>query len=306
MSFLGKLVYLSLFPGAAFLVLAGSLAGAIAEWVRGTEKGGAEGANRFSELWRPFTGGRDGEDPAHTLTWIVPPIRLLSVAWVSCILFGFLEGDTVLVFALLVAWAASDLLLSRVYGDGEAEDRQAHKATAALGWALVLATVLAAISLRTGEVELSRIIHWQADNGMLVASVSGAGSLTTAGIDLAFLAALLAAISMMGLEPFGRGWSAGRGESPGIPGPALAAMRASEMAMLVTAPLLLVALFLAGPAGNWYESLFWALKVIAILAATALACRAAAGWRARALEPYLAGAAAVLALAGLALVWAGV
>lgn len=305
MSFIGKIAYLALFPGALSLLLAGAAARGTLEAVSAVLKAPRDtpSASLYSIYERFSAKPARAGFLSSAVLWTAPPARLFAVSWVVCVVTGFLDGDTVLVFFLMLLALAAQLVVPRTSGEPVGVSMEN---AAVLGCAVALALALAGVSLRTGEVEVASIISWQVRNGFLVASSAG-GALARSGSILGLVGALVAGLALMGLRPFRRAGPAGsQGDArEGLSGPPLAALQVSDAAMLIAAPLLVVSLFMAGGASNFYEIAFWALKVLGVVVLCgvidAVACRFA---RRRALA-FVSGAGCAAALAGFLLVWIG-
>lgn len=309
MSFLGRLAYLTLFPGMLFVLIAGITArgvlAAMSGAATGSPPGGPAGGLRSS--YRLLTVESVGTwGSLEALQWAAPVVKLVALSWVSCVVTGFVTGDFFLVFALLLLAAASDLLLANTSLNPRVVAGVAGEAWWLIGWAVPLALVLGAVSVRTCEVGLSGFLEWQALNGGLLWAPGDV--LAQTGTALCFVAAFFCVSSMARLRPLGRSlWAELPSGYPcDISGAPLVMVRASESSMFLLAPLLLVVLFLAGSAGRWYEVVFWALKVFGLLLVLGVVDL---------LSPRLrSGRAAVLslvwsgtfALAGLVLIWLGV
>lgn len=247
------------------------------------------------------------ENQPRALQWLAPAVRLFAFSWVSCIIFGFLPGDIVLVYALLLLSSCADLVLCFTSGNPRVRQNSWPETVSSLGWALPLAFVFAGLALRTGSVSLARVISFQEAYGVLLGSTVG-GALALAGSWLLFLVSLMCAVSLMRTRPFGRDYF---GDAPGgiawdTSGAPLALLRLSEAASLFVVPLLLVALFLAGPVSNWYEAVFWGLKLTGIFLLLALFDTASAGLRSDGVLSWLLGAGSLVAIVGLLLIRFGV
>lgn len=250
--------------------------------------------------------------PLEALSWLAPAVRLFALSWVSCIIMGFLGGDLLLVFTLLLLASSADLLLCFASSNPRVRQNSRPEAASALGWAVPLAFVIAGVclrigALRPGEMTVAGLLKWQADNGILLGSAVG-GAFAQVGTALALVAALICALALMRLRPFGRGYfsDAPGGVAADLSGPPLAALRMSEAASLFVVPLLVVALFLGGPASTWYEVVFWVLKAVGFLLLFGIADLMSARLRSDRVVLWLLGAGSALALAGLLLVWVGV
>lgn len=311
MSFVGKLVYLALFPGLLFTCLAGLTARGLLGGMTGVVTGGSPrgpaigltGALRLLTAECIPAGG-----PLHAVMWIAPPVELFALSWVSCLIFGFLGGDLVLLFTLLLLSSAAGMLICFASGNPRVRQNGPSEAAAVLGWAVPLALVIAGVSLRTGEVTVAGLIDWQAGNGGLLWSTAGGGSLAVAGTAMMLAGSLVSVLLLLRFRPLGRGLfsDAPGGVAQDISGPPLALLRMAETASLFVVPLLLVALFLAGPASNWYEVSFWALKVVGLLVLLGVVDMVSARARTERLLLWSVGAGGGLALAGLVLIWVGV
>ena len=308
MSFAGKIVYLVLFPGALTLLLTGAAArlvlGAVSAAARAPRDVRPPG---LLSIYSSFAGEPRGEAVfAGAVVWAAPPARLFAVSWVACIVSGFLEGDLVLVYFLLLLALAARLAASHAAGVVERGPDATAEYGALVGCAAALGLALAVVALRTGEVEFSRVLNWQVQNGSLIAH-TGDGALALAGSALGLAGALIAGLGLMRLGPFHvQGRAGAHGDAPvRLAGPPLAVLEASDVAMLAVVPLLITALFFAGGAGTWYQVAFWALKVLGVLVvsgAVGAACARLKGSHALAVLP---GVGCALALAGLIMVWTG-
>jgi formate hydrogenlyase subunit 4 len=310
MVFVGKFAYLVLFPGMLFIVLSGLAAGAVLSGVgtalAGNERrGGGPGITYLLHAARSeciSTGGS-----LQAVTWIAPVVKLLALSWISCIVFGFIAGDLVLLYVLLLLASGCDVVVALLSGNPRARQAAWPEAASLISWAVPLALVLAALALRTGQATVSGLIAWQTTNGVMVAASAGGGA-AQAGSVLALLAALASGIALARLRPLGRGYfsDAPAGILDDVSGPPLSFFIAGGTAALFVVPLVLVALFFAGPAGNWYEVVFWALKALGIFVLLALVDVVSARARASRVLLWGAGIAGALALAGFILIWTGV
>lgn len=310
MAFVGKLAYLFLFPGLLFVLMSGLVARAILAGMSTAVTGGpattlpgnTRRVVRLIGRESLATGGA-----LNVLQWAAPAVKLLALSWVSCILIGFLPGDLVLLFALLLLTSSCDLVLVFCSANPRVRQNGRAEAACALGWAVPLALVLAGVALRTGEVGISPIIRWQAANGVLVAS-SASGVTAAVGSALGMFAAFTTTLCLARMKPLGRGLldDPPGGIASDLSGPPLAMLNMSQIALYFVVPLLLVVLFLAGPASTWHGIAFWVLKVgsvVVILGVFDLVSSRARSGRALA---WSLGVAGGLALAGLVLVWIGV
>ncbi|PKQ28733.1 MAG: hypothetical protein CVT63_01095 [Candidatus Anoxymicrobium japonicum] len=310
MVFVGKIAYLTVFPGMLFIFLAGLAAHAVASGVRtaisGSELPGAGiGHERFSVVAGTeciVTGGS-----FQAVMWVAPVLKILALSWVSCIILGFLKGDLALLYALLLMAGATDVFAVFLSQNPRVCQTAWPEAASLLAWAIPFATALAALVLRTGEVSVSGLIRWQVANGVL-AGASAGGAAARAGALLALASATAAALALARLRPLGRGYKQG---APGgllddVSGPPLAFFAASESAMLFVVPLVLVALFFAGPCARWFAVVFWGLKILGVLLLLALIDTVFARASSTRALVWGAGGAGGLALIGLVLTWIGV
>lgn len=310
MAFVGKFIYLVLFPGLLFVLLGGFaartvLSGMSAALTGVAPAGPATGLPALMRLFSRECVATDG--PLHGLLWSAPPVQLLALSWVSCIVFGFLPGDLALLFALLLLASGADILPAFCSANPRVRQNGFSQAARVLGWAVPLALVFALVGLRTGEISLTGLVQWQVANGMLIASVAG-GTLAQVGTALGLAAALVGALSLARLRPLGPGLF---DDPPGgvlcdVSGPPLAMMRLSETAYFFVAPLLIAALFFAGPASTWYEVAFWALKVAALVILLGVADLVSPRLRSGRALAWTLGAGGALSVAALVLVWVGV
>ncbi len=266
MVFVGKLACLVLFPGVVFITAAGYAALAVTSGIgAAVAPGGRSGSSRnlattlgHARSECIATGGS-----LHAAMWISPVFKLLALGWVSCVVCGFLPGDVVLVFALMLAAAGSDVLFAYVSENPRVRQSAWPEAASLLAWAVPMALVTACVGLLTHQAEIKGVISWQTANGTPLAS--GAPT-AIAGAWLALLAAIAATGAVARLRPLGRSCMEGTGAIlDDVSGPPLAFFLAGNQAMLFVATLVLVAFFFAGPASNWYQVVFWALKVIGVL-----------------------------------------
>ncbi|MBU4301275.1 MAG: NADH-quinone oxidoreductase subunit H [Actinobacteria bacterium] len=311
MAFVGKLAYLALFPGLLFIYMAGLAARGLLGGMSGVVTGGSPrgpalglpGVLRLLTAECIPTGGS-----LSAVIWLAPPVMLFALSWVSCMLFGVVGGDLALLFSLLLLSSAAVILICFSSENPRVRQNGRSEAAALLGWAIPLALVIAGASLRTGEASVAGLIDWQVRNGGLLWSMEGGGALAVAGTAMMLAAALLCALLLMRLRPLGRGMfsEAPAGIAQDITGPPLALLRIAETASLAVAPLLLTALFLAGPASNWYEVAFWVLKILGLLLLLGIVDLVSARARSDRLLPWSLGVGGGLALAGLVLVWLGV
>lgn len=91
-----------------------------------------------------------------------------------------------------------------------------------------------------------------------------------------------------------------------ITGPPLALLRVAQTASLAVIPILVTALFLAGPASNWYEVTFWILKVVGLLLLLGVIDMVSARAGSDRVLRWSLGLGGGLALAGFILIWVGV
>lgn len=308
MEFVGKFAYLFLFPGALFTVLAGVAARTVTSGVSIAVAGQVRSGSRSTtEMVRAAsteciaTGGA-----LHAAMWVAPVFKLMVVSWASCILFGFIRGDLVLLFALLLAAAGSDVLFAYISPNPRVRQQAWSEGVSLLAWAVPFALVTACIALRTHTVSVSDLINLQSASGTTLAGPAG-GVAADIGMALALLAALFATVALARLKPLGRGYLVGTGAlMDDVSGPPLAFFYASHLAMLFVAPLVIVVLSFAGPAAHWYQVGLWALKVLGVLVLLGLVEVVCARARASRVAIWGIGFAGSLALAGLILVWIGV
>lgn len=179
MAFVGKLAYLVLFPGILFVIAAGLAARAVVSGVgtavAGRERRGiaTDSALLLSSLDREAisTGGA-----FHAVEWLAPLVKVVALSLVSCIIFGFISGDLVLVYALLLVAGGADLLAASLSENPLVAHEARGEAAALVAWAVPFAMALAAVGVRSGEVSVSGLIRWQAGGGVLLASSSGGES----------------------------------------------------------------------------------------------------------------------------------
>jgi formate hydrogenlyase subunit 4 len=309
MAFVGKLAYLVLFPGLLFVFLAGLAARGIVEGMSAVVTGGsapgrASGLRRIVRLFADESSPATGA-PA-VLQWAAPAVKIVALSWISCLILGFLDGDLLLILALLLLASACDLVLVSCSSNPRVRQNVTSECAQAIGWAVPLSLVIAGVALRTGETQVSAVIRWQVANGVLVGSPAG-GALAATGTGLGLLGALVAVGCLARLRPLGRGLF---GDPPAgidsdISGPPLAVLNVSQLALYFLTPLLVVTLFLAGPSSSWYEVVFWALKVAGVIVVLGIvdvvAPRIRSG-RALAWSLALGGG---LALVGFVLIWVG-
>jgi len=310
MAFVGKLAYLTLVPGLLFVYLAGLGARGLLWGISGIVTGGSPRgpALGLSGMLRLLTAGCAPTGGAlSAVTWLAPPVMVFALSWVSCMLFGVLEGDLALMFSLLLLSSAAAVLICFSSPNPRVRQNAPSEAVALLGWAVPLALVVAGASLRTGEVTVAGLIDWQAVNGGLIWSLEGGGALAVVGTAMMLAAAILCALLLMRLRPLGRGMfsEAPAGIAHEITGPPLALLRVAETASLAVVPLLLIALFLAGPASNWHEVAFWLLKVLGLLILLGTVDILSARARSDRVLRWSLGAGGGLALAGFVLIWLG-
>lgn len=310
MAFVGKIAYLVLFPGILFILLAGVLARAVSTGMGAALSGGdrrglaASAAFMFSapDQEAISTGGA-----LYAVVWLAPLVKLVALAWVSCIIFGFFNADLVLLFALLLVAGGADLLTAFLSPNPLVMRQAWGEAASLLAWAVPFAGVCAAVALRSGQVSVKAVIDTQVTGGVLLASASG-GAVARVGGALTLIAAISAGVALARLRPFGRGYAAG---SPGgmlddVSGTPLAMFAGAGAAALFVVPLVIVMLFFAGPAGNWYEIIFWALKVLGVLVLLLLVDLVSARAGSRTVTRWGVGAMGFIALLGLVLTWIGV
>lgn len=310
MAFMGKIAYMLLFPGLLFVFLAGTLARGLLAGMEGAISGAVPcgPASSVPSLLNLLTGENFPADGSlNFVQWIAPTVKLLALSWISCIVFGFLEGDLVLIFGLLVLASASDLLLCATSANPRVRLSLWPQAVSSVSWAVPLSLVFAAVALRTGEVSISKIIDWQVVNGVMPGSVSG-GVLQLVGMGIIVVPAMMAGSTLIGLRPFGRNLFADfpGGIAADVSGPPLAVSRVSQSACLFVIPLLLVALLFAGPFTIWYEVIFWALKVAGVVMILGIVDGVTKRQPTPRAKWWLLFGGGVLALAGLILVWLGV
>lgn len=309
MVFVGKIAYLVLFPGTLFVLVCGAAVRVVMSGtgaaLLGSERTGAGAAGERS--WTTASGAVPDTGSLQAVVWLTPLIKVFSLAWVSCIVLGFLSGDLVLLFALMLVAAGSDVFAALLSSNPRTKQEGWRSAVSFSAWAAPFAVALCAVALRTGEVTVSGVIGWQAARGVMPLASAGSG-FARAGIACALVAAFVSMIAFAGLRPLGRGCFS---DAPGgiladVSGPPLAFFAAGRIAALFIAPLLIVALFLAGPAGRAYEIVFWVLKVAGVVLLLSVADALSARAGARAVAVWGVGFAGGLAVAGLVLTWIGV
>lgn len=310
MVFVGKLAYLVLFPGTLFVLISGAAArgvmSGIGTAVAGPERRGVGAVGGFS-LTTAAGPASAARGSLQAVAWLAPLFKIFTLAWVSCMVLGFLEGDLVLMFALMLAALGSDVLAALLSANPRTKQEGWPEAASLLAWAVPFGIALCAVALRTGQVTVSGIVGWQASHGVLPGTSSG-GGLAQAGSWLALLAAFVSTLAFARLRPLGRGYFS---DAPGgilddVSGLPLAFFTAAETAALFVAPLVLVALFFAGPAARAYEIVFWVLKVAGVVVLLGVVDLVFARMNSRLALVYGAGVAGGLALIGLVLTWAGV
>ncbi|MBN1289689.1 MAG: NADH-quinone oxidoreductase subunit H [Actinobacteria bacterium] len=265
MTFATKLFYLAVFPGFFFILTGGTLARGLRQSV---PAGGHGHDSAFPALsMRALLRLLAGETIAaggqfHALMWIGPAVKIFSLSWVMCIVFGFMSGDLFLFFTLLLMFSSVDLFVCWLSGGGRVRQQCWRTATAVIGWAVPLSIVLSAIAMRTDSVSMQGIIGWQAAYGPLVVSTEG-GIFARIGSIVMVPAGFLCFTSLAGLKPFGtRLFTFQPGDiASEFSGAPLAMLCASQTSALIVMPLIFIALFFAGPASNWLEVVFWVLKV---------------------------------------------
>jgi len=248
MSFLGKVIYLLVFPGFFFLVSVSS----IATFARREE-------NAFSAWRRLIISTPKERDSANSINIAASVVRVLTLSWLSCILFGFFQGDLVLVFNLLLLQALCSSILDISSLEDLSKKDLLSYATVRFGWTIPLALAFVVTSLRCGEVMISGIISWQNVAGMAVTSTAG-GLKALSGSVLSLLSALTASLGILGFAPF----SSVKFKERRVEEILDAVVLSSDSAVYIVIPLLVTILFFAGKTQPWYEYIIWALKVIIV------------------------------------------
>jgi hypothetical protein len=308
MVFIGRVAYLLLFPGALFIIIAGLVARAVTSTVGVAVAGRQRTAPEFSG-GRIILAARTESIAAggglHAVTWLAPVVKAVALSWASCMLMGFLRGDLALLFALLLAAAGTDVAAAYLSPNPRTRQGAWPEAASLIAWAVPAAIVFSCVALRTHQVSLPGIISWQALHGTPLAANQG-GILEDVGAALALVALFVATLSLARLKPLGRPSLGGTGGLlDDVSGPPLAAWLGASAAMLFVAPLTVVVLFFAGPSATWYQVVFWALKVAGVLILLGLTDVLASRASARRVLLWGAGAAGIVALAGLILTWIG-
>lgn len=313
MAFLGKIAYLLLFPGLAFILLAGALSrglmGAVSSVVSGAVPSGPpQGFRSLFGLLDSECVPADG--PLHAMSWLAPVVKLFALSWLACVIAGFIGGDVFLAFALLVTAATCDILLAFSSSNPRVRENGREELLGAIAWLVPLALILCTVSIRVGGSglgDLSGLVAWQERNGVLLAA-SRAGGLALAGSILAFIAALPALACFARLRPLGRAIFSEPpcGIASELSGPTLAFERASGLAGIFVGAFLLVAVFLGGPASTWYEVLFWFLKIAAVVLLAGVVDSFFARMSSRRALVWMLAGSGGLAVLALALTWAGV
>ena len=310
MAFTGKLILLALFPGALFLVVGGTVAGSALSGMRGMitgacDRGPAMGIRDMAALLTGEcipTGGA-----LHAVCWLAPAVRLLALSWISCIVFGLYEGDLALVYSLLVLAGAADLALCFFSISPRVRQNVWVEAVSLMGWAVPLALVMVTVLIRTDQASVGGVVEWQSKYGVLLGSAEG-GAAAVVGTALAFAAVLLCCQVMVRLRPFSQGYFSDppAGLAAEISGPPAAFLVAARGGALVVVPLLLIALFLAGPAGSPLQVLFWVLKVVGLVLLLGIADAVAPRARSDRVLLWCLIVGGAMAALGLVLVWLGV
>ncbi len=306
--FVGKLAYLALFPGVLFMVTAGAAARAVAAGAGGVIAGFSRPGRMPVTLALNHLGVEcvASGGSTHAAVWLVPAVRLTALSWACCILFGFLPGDLFLLYSLLLLAAGSGVLFAFVSDNPRVRRQAWPEAVSLCAWALPFSLVTGCLVLRTGEVGVLELIRLQGASGSTLAGPSG-GAAADVGMALALLAALFATSAFSRLKPLGRNGFLGAGALlDEVSGPPLAFFLAGDAAALFVSSLTLVACFFAGPAGNWYQVAFWALKVAGVLVLLGLVDAACSRARQGRVALWGVAMAGGIALAAAVLVWVGV
>jgi hypothetical protein len=308
MEFIGKVAYLLLFPGVLFLIIAGLAAKGITSTVglavAGWHRTGPEWAGgrvlRATTTESVATG-----EGLQAVAWVWPVVKLIALSWASCVLMGFLPGDLTLLFALLLVAAGSDVLAAYILPNPRTRQGAWPEAASLIAWALPASIAFACVAMRTHQVSLSALVSWQSLNGSpLVASQGGIAA--EVGAALALVGLFVATVALARLKPLGRPSLAGNGALlDDVSGPPLAFWMGGSLAMMFVAPLTVVVLFFAGPSSNWYQVVFWALKVVGVLILLGLADVLSSRASARRVLLWGACVGGSVALAGLVLTWIG-
>ena len=309
MSFLGKVANLAVFPGAAFIVAMGLAARAAMSGMGGAVTGAvpAGPVNTFGGARGSIAGECVAAGgPLHAVQWLAPVVKLLALSWAVCIIFGFMNGDLVLLLALLLLASGADVMLAFSSANPRVRQNARSEAACMMGWAVPLALAMASVSLRTGEVTVSAVIGWQAANGALVTSAAG-GVLDVVAGALGLAGALVGALCFARLRPLGAGLfdDPPLGIAADISGAPLAMLGMSAVAALFVAPLTVAFLFFAGPASTSLEVSFWVLKVAGLVIVLGAVDAVSPRMRSRRALGWSAGLGGLLALAGLVVAWIG-
>lgn len=310
MTFMGKLFYLTVFPGFIFILFSGTLIRGIKGTVPGLSYGreSAFPASSLRALCRLLTGETIAVGGSlHAVLWIGPAVKIFSLSWITCIIFGYMQGDVFLLILLLLSFSSVDLLICWLSGSSRVRRECPRAAASIIGWALPLSLVLTAIALRVSDPTIAGIMRWQVAYGSLLFSREG-GVLAQAGSIISLPVAFFCLLSLTGMKPFGyRAFSYGPGDISGnCSGVPLALLCSAETCGLFVMPLLLVALFFAGPASTWLEVLFWVLKVAGVFVLMLLLNYLTHRVTGRSVLYLMCGLGGILALIAFVLIWFGV
>ncbi|MDD5748251.1 MAG: hypothetical protein PHP64_04250 [Actinomycetota bacterium] len=311
MSFLGKVLYIVLFPGFFFLVFSGSVLLTLRSYLLRDRP-----SFPFVPIWiaRITREGNISNDDIEPIRIFLAVTGSVSISLLSCIIFGFIKGDVFLCYILLVLFFFSNAAIfireKREKDDNSADStislknclftyengnsKQNLRGFAFL--ALFLITIVfSGVSLRTVESSVHGIMSWQVAHGMTISSREG-GTFEVLGSVFLFISAFLCLLPIFHLTLEREKQLIEKMKSEG--GYVNALMSANMASCSFLASLLLSAFFLAGPAGAFHEILWWALKVLMVFFAlsffSSIIEKRASLWR------FIMFAGIIFSLAGLA------
>lgn len=191
MSFLGKIVYLALFPGAMFSLLGGTIALALNEALSLVGLAHSSGGTLVQLRGLFSADDRFPVDTGPSGRVVLPVFAVFALSWVSASATGFLEDGIPLILGLLIAAELSMVAYSPPSSQDESERFFLRAFLRIAAWLLPLTAGMITTALRTGEIGTRALAEWSAGNGLLLFSGEG-GWPSVVATALAFAGSVIA------------------------------------------------------------------------------------------------------------------